>query len=383
MYPSLFGKLYEPVLKGTEDLPWCQTFHLGWHKCLTVMNGCRFQEIVPLIACNVVCVEDEAPIPIWEGLICHTLNNKMQVYKANDPLKSCKEPSTLSHCAECIHHVPEMYDGEDEVSALLHSQHLPNTRVLHPEKAQNHLCSKQNTRGSEDETLLEHAGEDSTSIEWPPDAVREDDKESATFAPSISSTSTMFSSPCRQNRFLRIVSKQMVGIYITIWIRSDLRHHVHDIKVCSVGCGIFNYLGNKVGFFCVWERESWEEGKQWAGGGEGVPGCHCIEEKWSVREWRSWWWDWRTGFECREQSRLVCAFIKPAFVLYAHIWNQALRKEMNFGEMQMLLRFCIGQNSLGWSNNLGLSCPRQSWLMSKLTCFSLQSVLLCCWICFM
>jgi hypothetical protein len=204
-----------------------------------------FQEIVPLIACNVVCVEDEAPIPIWEGLICHTLNNKMQVYKANDPLKSCKEPSTLSHCAECIHHVPEMYDGEDEVSALLHSQHLPNTRVLHPEKAQNHLCSKQNTRGSEDETLLEHAGEDSTSIEWPPDAVREDDKESATFAPSISSTSTMFSSPCRQNRFLRIVSKQMVGIYITIWIRSDLRHHVHDIKVCSVGCGIFNYLGNK------------------------------------------------------------------------------------------------------------------------------------------
>ncbi|CAK9192468.1 unnamed protein product [Sphagnum troendelagicum] len=111
-----------------------------------------FQEIVPLIACNVVCVEDEAPIPIWEGLICHTLNNKMEV---------------------------------------------------------------------------------------------EDDKESATFAPSISSTSTMFSSPCRQNQFLRIVSKQMVGIYITIWIRSDLRHHVHDIKVCSVGCGIFNYLGNK------------------------------------------------------------------------------------------------------------------------------------------
>ncbi|KAH9575474.1 hypothetical protein CY35_01G113100 [Sphagnum magellanicum] len=205
----------------------------------------RFQEIVPLIACNVVCVEDEAPIPIWEGLICHTLNNKMQVFKANDPLKSCKDPSTLSHCAECIHHVPEMYDGEDEVSALLqHSQHLPNTRVLHPEKAQiNHLYSKQNS--SEDETLLAHAGEDSTSIEWPPGAVREDDKESATFAPSISSTSTMFSSPCRHNRFLRIVSKQMVGIYITIWIRSDLRHHVHDIKVCSVGCGIFNYLGNK------------------------------------------------------------------------------------------------------------------------------------------
>ncbi len=253
------------------------------------MNGCRFQEIVPLIACNVVCVEDEAPIPIWEGLICHTLNNKMQVYKANDPLKSCKDPSTLSHCAECIHHVPEMYDGEDEVSALLHSQNLPNTRVLHPEKAQiNHLCSKQNTRGSEDETLLAHAGEDSTSIEWPPGAVREGDKESATFAPSISSTSTMFSSPCRQNRFLRVVSKQMVGIYITIWIRSDLRHHVHDIKVCCVGCGIFNYLGNKVGFFCVRERE--------LGGRERV----------GRGRWRGAWLSLHRGeVECKRMKELV------------------------------------------------------------------------------
>jgi hypothetical protein len=33
----------------------------------------------------------------------------------------------------------------------------------------------------------------------------------------------------------------------------------------------------------VCERESWEEGKEWARGGEGVLGCHCIEEKWSVR----------------------------------------------------------------------------------------------------
>ncbi len=74
---------------------------------------------------------------------------------------------------------------------------------------------------------------------------------------------------------------------------------------------------------------------------------------------------WVWGFVCRGQFQLVCFFIKPAFVLYAHIWNQAMRKEMNFGEMQMLLRYCVGQHSLGWWSTPGLSCPRLSWLMSK------------------
>jgi hypothetical protein len=41
---------------------------------------------------------------------------------------------------------------------------------------------------------------------------------------------------------------------------------------------------SEVGFFCVCERESWEEGKEWARGGEGVSSCHYIEEKRSVRE---------------------------------------------------------------------------------------------------
>jgi hypothetical protein len=101
--------------------------------------------------------------------------------------------------------------------------------------------------GLENETSHVHPQEDSTLIEWSAGVTMEDDKESTSIAPSVSS-------PCSHNQFLRIVSKQMVGIFITIWIRSDLWHHVHDIKVCSVGCGIFNYLGNKVGFF--WEESS-------------------------------------------------------------------------------------------------------------------------------
>lgn len=37
----------------------------------------------------------------------------------------------------------------------------------------------------------------------------------------------------------------MVGLFISIWIRAELRTHIRDVKVCCVGCGIMGCLGNK------------------------------------------------------------------------------------------------------------------------------------------
>lgn len=49
-----------------------------------------------------------------------------------------------------------------------------------------------------------------------------------------------------QSRYCLVASKQMVGIFLTVWIRSDLRDYVHNLKVCCVGRGLMGYLGNKV-----------------------------------------------------------------------------------------------------------------------------------------
>ncbi|KAJ0968130.1 hypothetical protein J5N97_025047 [Dioscorea zingiberensis] len=46
-------------------------------------------------------------------------------------------------------------------------------------------------------------------------------------------------------RYVRIVSKQMVGIYISIWVARKLRRHVNNLKVSPVGVGIMGYMGNK------------------------------------------------------------------------------------------------------------------------------------------
>ncbi|XWS23498.1 hypothetical protein CRYUN_Cryun28dG0019100 [Craigia yunnanensis] len=49
----------------------------------------------------------------------------------------------------------------------------------------------------------------------------------------------------RRSSYVRIVSKQMVGIFLTIWVRKSLRRHIHNLKVSTVGVGVMGYIGNK------------------------------------------------------------------------------------------------------------------------------------------
>ncbi|BAU02649.1 hypothetical protein VIGAN_11220600 [Vigna angularis var. angularis] len=48
-----------------------------------------------------------------------------------------------------------------------------------------------------------------------------------------------------QQDFQCIISRQMVGMFITIWARCDLYQTIRHLSVSSVGCGIMGYFGNK------------------------------------------------------------------------------------------------------------------------------------------
>lgn len=50
-------------------------------------------------------------------------------------------------------------------------------------------------------------------------------------------------------KYVRIVGKQMVGIYISVWVRKRLRGHINNLKVSPVGVGLMGYMGNKVTYF--------------------------------------------------------------------------------------------------------------------------------------
>ena len=55
--------------------------------------------------------------------------------------------------------------------------------------------------------------------------------------------------------YVRIVSKQMVGIYISVWVRKRLRRHINNLKVSPVGVGLMGYMGNKVTSYFLAKNE--------------------------------------------------------------------------------------------------------------------------------
>lgn len=50
----------------------------------------------------------------------------------------------------------------------------------------------------------------------------------------------------RRPAYVRLVSKQMVGILLTIWVKRSMRKHIQNVRVSTVGVGIMGYIGNKV-----------------------------------------------------------------------------------------------------------------------------------------
>ncbi|PSR86677.1 Type I inositol polyphosphate 5-phosphatase [Actinidia chinensis var. chinensis] len=49
----------------------------------------------------------------------------------------------------------------------------------------------------------------------------------------------------RSQRYCLAVSKQMVGIFLCVWVRAGLYWHISNLKVSCVGRGIMGYMGNK------------------------------------------------------------------------------------------------------------------------------------------
>ncbi|KAG8049676.1 hypothetical protein GUJ93_ZPchr0009g961 [Zizania palustris] len=49
----------------------------------------------------------------------------------------------------------------------------------------------------------------------------------------------------QEEHFRCIMSKQMVGIFTSVWVRTNLRPYIHHLNVSCVGSGIMGYLGNK------------------------------------------------------------------------------------------------------------------------------------------
>lgn len=50
----------------------------------------------------------------------------------------------------------------------------------------------------------------------------------------------------KEMNYRLIASKQMVGLFLSVWARKELVPYIAHVRVCSVGRGIMKRLGNKV-----------------------------------------------------------------------------------------------------------------------------------------
>lgn len=55
------------------------------------------------------------------------------------------------------------------------------------------------------------------------------------------------SSKSKERKYIRLVAKSLVGVYLTIWVKRSLVPHVEYKEVVCVSCGVMRVLGNKGG----------------------------------------------------------------------------------------------------------------------------------------
>ncbi|CAN1256911.1 Type I inositol polyphosphate 5-phosphatase 2 [Linum perenne] len=171
------------------------------------MFSYSFQEVVPLSAGNVLGAESNRPISKWEAIIRKTLNKSSQPAKKHKCFSA--PPSPVLRTSSVAD------DLADEVHDALPLD-LTNEEYLEP--MDNHELEGNDPRREvgigKDLHLKTIFGLDcDNKLDWP--------EHSLDAAP------------------------QMVGIYVSVWVRKGLRRHVNNLKVSPVGVGLMGYLGNK------------------------------------------------------------------------------------------------------------------------------------------
>ncbi|PPS15174.1 hypothetical protein GOBAR_AA05409 [Gossypium barbadense] len=208
-----------------------------------------FQEIIPLNAGNVLGTEDNGPARKWLALIRKTLNSV---------------PSTGGGChtpsPSLIPDPPVELDADFEgstrqrASSFFHRRSFQSLSHSNMEMSQPRLDHRFSVC---DRVIFGHRPSDyDPSFRWG-SSISDDENEHGD-SPSNTQYSQHSPMSCggffseeesnRQmghSRYSLVASKQMVGIFLTIWVKSDLRDDVHSMKVSCVGRGLMGYLGNK------------------------------------------------------------------------------------------------------------------------------------------
>ncbi|KAG8059411.1 hypothetical protein GUJ93_ZPchr0002g26521 [Zizania palustris] len=193
-----------------------------------------FQEIVPLNAGNVLVVEDNEPAAKWLGLIYRALN-RPQDQSSGDELSPPETSDARQGGRESI---PKSSSG-----GMLFFQ-KPSLKMLSKNYRVDSALVKTCTCLTDPSTMLRRARdmrEFIYRIEASPPRQRATSDEDAPPPSAIPPDAGERSGV----NYCLIASKQMVGIFLSVWVRRELVQFIGHLRVDSVGRGIMGRLGNK------------------------------------------------------------------------------------------------------------------------------------------
>ncbi|KAJ0110447.1 hypothetical protein Patl1_03326 [Pistacia atlantica] len=206
-----------------------------------------FQEIVPLNAGNVLGTENNGPARKWLALIRKTLNS------LPGTSGGCHTPSPIP---DPIVELDADFEGSTRQKASSFFQRRSFQSLSRSMRMDNDMSMPQprlDRRFSVcDRVIFGHRPSDyDPNFRWgssddeigPGDSPLTTQYSPITYSGSLSMEDR--DRPTGQSRYCLVASKQMVGIFLTVWVKSDLRDNVHNMKVSCVGRGLMGYLGNK------------------------------------------------------------------------------------------------------------------------------------------
>ncbi|KAF8388091.1 hypothetical protein HHK36_026757 [Tetracentron sinense] len=207
-----------------------------------------FQEIVPLNAGNVLGAEDNGPARKWLALIRRTLNNLPGTsgsgdYHTPSPIpdpiveqEADFEGSTRQKASSFFHR--RSFQSFSRSLRMDNDMSIPQPQL----DRRFSVCDRVifGNRPSDYDPNYRWGSSDEENVPG--------DSPSTMFSPVSYGGSASMEDRDRlpgHSRYCLVASKQMVGIFLTVWVRSDLRDDIRNMKVSCVGRGLMGYLGNK------------------------------------------------------------------------------------------------------------------------------------------
>ncbi|CAH1421690.1 unnamed protein product [Lactuca virosa] len=166
-----------------------------------------FQEVVPLSAGNVLVSENHEPAAIWLSLISHVLNRKPHTDSDPDSNHQAPDPKHGWFHRHSMKHTSRTISADD---ALLRAC---NCEIISSVSSKKFRMN----RHSDPSFSFTHAAID-----------------------DLISNAEATPLP-----YCLVASKQMVGLFLTVWVKRELVQHIAHLGISCVGRGIMGYLGNK------------------------------------------------------------------------------------------------------------------------------------------